>query len=967
MLSLIDKLKNFVEDVIHQFGTLQFRWKGPLATETYEIELLDRDRIELALRTASKNELPQPQEPTAVDALSSVRYLQVLWTQQTVLTQIKLLNKLRAVVNSCLGHIVNPRKDQESTASLSPLLPLHDIVEIVAFNQNDQSGLRPVSSVLTRKDGSSFTITHTADLNTRPDKFPEGSMIRYDLSNTLNSFEAAFGDYLVQNSEYVKKIQDSLYFREAGDRRIEVKEAHIQTFNWIFAEQSNSSPNDFRTWLRNGNGCFWLNGKAGSGKSTLMKFIWQDERLVQLLNIWAGRRKVIVLSFFFWHAGKPLQKSQEGLLRSLLYQIFQQRPDLMPLLLPSLSTYLFRKGQEGLIEISLPEMLQALSLLKQCLPEDIAIFLMIDGIDEYSGNHYDFSMLMEQISRVNWIKLLVSSRPIPACHQVFSHCPSIRLQDLTRGDMFAYVEAELIQNDLFMDMLHMEGSEFAHDMSETLVEKSSGVFMWLVLVVRSLLIGLGNGDQTEKLVAKIDELPTDLEALYDHMFSGMGQAYQREGAVLLQHTKRAREIQEVPLTALQLLAATQYPQKLKVFRDSSARQEKLEQAQVNVMERRLRSRCCGLLELEHHSEGNNSGEPEVQFLHRTVYDYLCDTKISQRVSDLCNLTSNQVDLALLDSCRYMLERQEPRRRFINPTSLKDISLIFVHCLIYSQTINITNDNRYAEILEEADTIFMQYCRKVPYQIASSIYASAYFNLMKQVPQTWVSGDPSIQSKSLEVDSTTFSTCIGLLDYFCYRIKKQAQTRMHNDLVLLRLIAWLEGSRTQAAPELPYSFLIKFVIENNFIEHLQGIEPGATSKMFQIFSGLLQKRPKITSERSPWKFWLQKYINTPESVEITLAFVHAGTLQDPSMLCEDYIFFEQNRVALELQRYQKTCTDLKTLKSINEILKAFSDALVKVQDTGRFSIMETLYDPKAEHRYSSSSATAYSKDFDNDID
>jgi hypothetical protein len=44
-----------------------------------------------------------------------------------------------------------------------------------------------------------------------------------------------------------------------------------------------------RTWLAEGNGIFHISGKLGSGKSTLMKYLCDSDRTVNLLKQWAGK------------------------------------------------------------------------------------------------------------------------------------------------------------------------------------------------------------------------------------------------------------------------------------------------------------------------------------------------------------------------------------------------------------------------------------------------------------------------------------------------------------------------------------------------------------------------------------------------------------------------------------------------------------------------------------------------------
>lgn len=65
-------------------------------------------------------------------------------------------------------------------------------------------------------------------------------------------------------------------------------------------------------WLLNRNGVYWVSGKAGSGKSTLTKFLCSHENTVRALRDWAGENKLVTASFLFWNAGTDMQNSQQG-------------------------------------------------------------------------------------------------------------------------------------------------------------------------------------------------------------------------------------------------------------------------------------------------------------------------------------------------------------------------------------------------------------------------------------------------------------------------------------------------------------------------------------------------------------------------------------------------------------------------------------------------------------------------------
>ncbi len=58
---------------------------------------------------------------------------------------------------------------------------------------------------------------------------------------------------------------------------------------------------------------YWINGKPGSGKSTLMRFLFAHEMTKKQLEAWAGDGVPVVRAgFFFWTSGSREQRSQTG-------------------------------------------------------------------------------------------------------------------------------------------------------------------------------------------------------------------------------------------------------------------------------------------------------------------------------------------------------------------------------------------------------------------------------------------------------------------------------------------------------------------------------------------------------------------------------------------------------------------------------------------------------------------------------
>lgn len=134
-------------------------------------------------------------------------------------------------------------------------------------------------------------------------------------------------------------ILDSLCFPMIAQRFDDVTEAHHDTFQWIFQRSDETAGeklwDNFAEWLETGDGLYWINGKAGSGKSTLLKLVSRHAATIERLSAWKGDFELFTASFFFWSSGTMLQRSQEGMLRSLLHDILLKIPQLIPIVFPT--------------------------------------------------------------------------------------------------------------------------------------------------------------------------------------------------------------------------------------------------------------------------------------------------------------------------------------------------------------------------------------------------------------------------------------------------------------------------------------------------------------------------------------------------------------------------------------------------------------------------------------------------------
>ncbi|EWZ80145.1 LOW QUALITY PROTEIN: hypothetical protein FOWG_15785 [Fusarium oxysporum f. sp. lycopersici MN25] len=123
---------------------------------------------------------------------------------------------------------------------------------------------------------------------------------------------------LLPEAQRVKRqhsLLKSLLFHTIKQRHNAIPERHQDTFKWVFERDTHQ----FCEWLESESGFFWVKGKAGSGKSTLMKYLAAHSQTKSLLQVWGKGQRVVTASHFFWNAGTSMQKSISGLFQTILY------------------------------------------------------------------------------------------------------------------------------------------------------------------------------------------------------------------------------------------------------------------------------------------------------------------------------------------------------------------------------------------------------------------------------------------------------------------------------------------------------------------------------------------------------------------------------------------------------------------------------------------------------------------------
>jgi hypothetical protein len=339
-----------------------------------------------------------------------------------------------------------------------------------------------------------------------------------------------------------RHILDNLGYPVMPSRYESVVEAHPLTFEWAFQESTiRKSPGDsLATWLKTGNGLYWISGKPGSGKSTLMKHIFDDDRTQLYLENWAQSdtstpRRLVIATFFFWNSGTLEQRSQIGMLRSVLFQVLDQVPELLPTIFPSLWSRQYGKWVANETRVwsegwTLRALMDALRRLIVQKVTPLKLFFLIDGLDEFDGDHEILAELFNEIISSSGrdgdisVKACVSSRPWVVFKEHFAGCSMLEVQNLTFNDIEIFVKERFWGNSAFKALAERE-PEAVIQLIKEIVVKAEGVFLWVHIVVRELLRGFRNRDSVPDLWKRLQAFPKDLEPLYRQIMSQIDPIY----------------------------------------------------------------------------------------------------------------------------------------------------------------------------------------------------------------------------------------------------------------------------------------------------------------------------------------------------------------------------------------------------------------------------------------------------------
>lgn len=400
-----------------------------------------------------------------------------------------------------------------------------------------------------------------------------------------------------------------------------------------------------------------------------------QKRLKELLLRWGGKQ-VLIGSFFFFRPGMDLQKSKQGFLQALLHQILSQRPKMIDILFSPLeqSQAVARSRKQAGSERpvwSINELRRALREWRE--HDESCLYLHVDGIDEIDCQPLDLANLLKELSNYTNVKILAAGRYHAAFDFCFSADQKLNIHELTEPDILRFVMDRLNQPKLWALLSPAKRStQFVKIMRE-IISAAQGVFQWVKIVVESLMQGVYSYETFDRLFARLQEYPKDLDDLYRFLYANLDPRYTADVAFWLltifhktdlaskdesHKFKYVGDNGEFSMNTFHMFQAEQYEawDSHWLVRSMQSKRKGISN-EARAMHHRMRAQCPHFFDFSVRQKYRK----HVTFSHRTVLDFLCRDEnsmiheLSLHLDTRKNPELSYIVVRFLEECRLCLQ------------------------------------------------------------------------------------------------------------------------------------------------------------------------------------------------------------------------------------------------------------------------------------------------------------------------
>jgi hypothetical protein len=337
-----------------------------------------------------------------------------------------------------------------------------------------------------------------------------------------------------------------------------------------------------------------------------------------------------------------MQKTIEGLLRSLLHSALLSfsRSDI-PNKLETIKDICSLRSQidvhSAWSRSALREMFIRLTSVT-----GVKFFFLVDALDECEPQD-DLGDLVHEILRISNlpnVKICVSHRPWEIFTRKFEHTSTLHLDRLTLRDMENYVRGRLtsVEANVGRHSDFHDQTQPAQKLIRDLTNAAEGVFLWTELVTKAICSEMRKGKGIEQLVHVMADFPTDLDKYFQELIFGrIGTSSRnvKDTAAALKLAVEINTFEQNPGVPTLVHGEEKSPFARSFMNFWLLSEDRLKpgfswqeyecivqpgtEMMLSQTASFLEEACKDLLILNHRTM-------EVDFLHRTVFDFLTDKK-----------------------------------------------------------------------------------------------------------------------------------------------------------------------------------------------------------------------------------------------------------------------------------------------------------------------------------------------------